>query len=584
MNDGHNFFHMIFRKCFLVFSFLIAGISNVAIAQNLLISNVNMIDVKQGIVIPGQHILIENGLIKKISSKAIKSSFKEVKGDGKFLIPGLIDGYVSLYNTGGLYGQPEMLNLNQFKSIEEVRKTSDLAFETNMKRHLSMGITSVMDRGGPLHQLEHRVQITDKDLPNLFITGPVLALQPVPTYMGRPETAPMFQAGDPTLISEMIYKQMPLDPDYIVLSFLNSAAEGLEERKEVLKKAIVVSKLNRLATIVNVSDVNGAKIAVKLGADVIIGGIVSERVDDELLRLMKEANVSYVPALSASDRFFNVINSDNLFSTTDLMDGDPFELGTLMDLQHLVTKDERIKEVIDVMRESLPDLSVIRGNLEYNARVVSAYGIPIVLGSGAGNMGSLHGVSLFSELQSLSKAGLKNEALLRSVTIGPAGSMNVITNIGFIGKGYKADLVLLSENPLEDIGNLKSRIEVIKDGRIIKTENLLAKTPASLVQKQLNAYNSGEIDAFMEPFANNVKVFTFPNQPLFSGKEFMKRSYETIFRDNAMLHCELVNRIINGNTIIDRERITGLKKGEVVEAIVIYKIKKNKIAEVYFIN
>jgi hypothetical protein len=57
-----------------------------------------------------------------------------------------------------------------------------------------------------------------------------------------------------------------------------------------------------------------------------------------------------------------------------------------------------------------------------------------------------------------------------------------------------------------------------------------------------------------------------------------------MFERTPDLHCELVNRIVLGNTVIDQERVTGFPGGNVIEAVAIYKVENGKIAKVYFIR
>ena len=64
----------------------------------------------------------------------------------------------------------------------------------------------------------------------------------------------------------------------------------------------------------------------------------------------------------------------------------------------------------------------------------------------------------------------------------------------------------------------------------------------------------------------------------------MRSSYGGMFERSTDLHCKLVNRIVLGNTVIDQEEVT-FKKGEpLLKAIAIYKIKDEKIQEVYFVR
>lgn len=105
-----------------------------------------------------------------------------------------------------------------------------------------------------------------------------------------------------------------------------------------------------------------------------------------------------------------------------------------------------------------------------------------------------------------------------------------------------------------------------------------------LAQEQLDAYNNRDIDAFIQPYSDDVKVYQFPDKLLYEGKGTLRDQYARYFGMTPDLHATLVNRIIQGNTVIDQEEVTRVTGEEPAKAIAIYKIKNNKIAEVYFIK
>ena len=105
-----------------------------------------------------------------------------------------------------------------------------------------------------------------------------------------------------------------------------------------------------------------------------------------------------------------------------------------------------------------------------------------------------------------------------------------------------------------------------------------------LAQEQLDAYNKRDVEAFVAPYADDVKVFNFPDQLLYEGKKAMQEMYGRMFVRTPDLHCRLVNRIVMGDTVIDQEEVTISPKDPPVKAIAIYKISGGKIAEVYFIQ
>src|SRR4030095_3060387 len=63
------------------------------------------------------------------------------------------------------------------------------------------------------------------------------------------------------------------------------------------------------------------------------------------------------------------------------------------------------------------------------------------------------GFSLHDELAVFVKAGFAPLEALRTATLGPAEYLSMSDRLGRVEKGKLADLVLLDEEPLDDIGN-----------------------------------------------------------------------------------------------------------------------------------
>ncbi len=115
------------------------------------------------------------------------------------------------------------------------------------------------------------------------------------------------------------------------------------------------------------------------------------------------------------------------------------------------------------------------------------------------------------------------------------------------------------------------------------TDTIKKDSPIDLVERQLKAYNAKNIDAFLEPYAEDVELYEFPDKMVSKGKDAMRKDYEGMFKNIANLHCDIVGRIVQGNIVIDKESISGMGKSK-FEATVIYHIEKNKIKKVYFIQ
>jgi hypothetical protein len=107
---------------------------------------------------------------------------------------------------------------------------------------------------------------------------------------------------------------------------------------------------------------------------------------------------------------------------------------------------------------------------------------------------------------------------------------------------------------------------------------------ARLAQQQLDAYNNRDIDAFLAPYSDSVKIYNHPNDLQFTGKAQMRRRYAGMFQNTPDLHCTLINRMVLGNVVIDQESVIISKDREPIRVIAMYKIAAGKIAEVYFIR
>lgn len=107
-------------------------------------------------------------------------------------------------------------------------------------------------------------------------------------------------------------------------------------------------------------------------------------------------------------------------------------------------------------------------------------------------------------------------------------------------------------------------------------------SPEIIVQKQLDAYNARDIEAFLATYSDDVKVYNFPNTPRYEGKDKMRESYGDFFKTTPDLHCEIKNRIVIGNKVVDEEYLT--MNGRNFSAVAIYEVENGKIAKVTFVR
>ncbi len=91
-------------------------------------------------------------------------------------------------------------------------------------------------------------------------------------------------------------------------------------------------------------------------------------------------------------------------------------------------------------------------------------GVPLLLGSDAPQVFNVPGFSIQHEMRSWAEAGIPNEAILRAGTINVARYFDAEGEYGTVTEGAAADLILLEDNPLDDIGHMRERAGVMVRG------------------------------------------------------------------------------------------------------------------------
>ena len=110
------------------------------------------------------------------------------------------------------------------------------------------------------------------------------------------------------------------------------------------------------------------------------------------------------------------------------------------------------------------------------------------------------------------------------------------------------------------------------------------KSPVDVIKEEVKAYNARDIDGFLATYAPDAKIYLFPDNLIMSGHEEMRTRYKTRFDSAPNLHCEIVNRIVLGDYVIDREKITGIEEGKETHAVLIYEIKEGLIQKAWIMR
>jgi imidazolonepropionase-like amidohydrolase len=574
-----------------LFSTLLFLISSFSLFAQTYITNVTVADVEKQKLVPNQTVVITNDLISKIQSSKIKipKNVTVIDGTGKFLFPGLTDAHIHFFQNGGLYARPDAIDLRNVMPYDKEIELSHQMMEDKLRRYLQNGITNVIDVGATYNFLKQRELFKKADYaPTIFMTGPLLTTYEPKAYENLKDDEPFSLVKTIDDGIKMVQQQLPYQPDFIKIWYI-AGRDGLDVETSARKNLPIVKAIieeahkNNLKVAIHATQRITAQLAVENGCDILVHSIDDEVIKDDFIQLLKKNKTILCPTLIVHDGYGNTFGQKINFSKHELLKADPIQLGTLLDLKHisdtlLVNKYKNRSNSKEKVAKANESNAIILENL----KKLSDAGVVIATGTDAGNIGTLHASSYLNELIAMRKSGMSNWQIIQASTINGAKILNKESEFGTVTVGKKANMILLNANPIDSIENIAKIFRVINKGVVFSPDTLIEETPTALAQRQLNAYNCRNIDAFLEPYADDVEIYTFPDKFLYKGKEEMQKKYSKMFEDTPNLHCELLGRTVQGNVVIDKERVQFNDK--IIEAVAIYHIENNKIKKVYFIR
>jgi imidazolonepropionase-like amidohydrolase len=558
-------------------AFLLLWACGGAQAASLALVHGNLVDVERRTVIADATVVVADAKIVAVGRAGkvrIPTDARVIDVRGKWILPGLVDAHIHLFQSGGLYTRPDVIDLRKVRSYDTERTWVRENAGDLLSRYLAAGVTTVIDIGGPLANYALRDRFNQEARsPTIFLTGPLVSTWQPPAF--QIDDAPIIRATDPESARAMVRQQLPYKPDFIKIWYIVRADAPAESTLPIIQATIDEAHSHGLKVAVHATQLQTAKLALEAGADVLVHSVDDAAVDEQFITLLKKRNVPYIPTMLVSRRYREVLWRQFNPSPHDLALANPFALGSLDDLRHLPQANEpasaaRMQAAADRER-----------NLHENLKRLADAGALIATGTDAGNIGTPHASSYLDELIEMQKAGLSVWEILRASTINGARVLNKEGEFGSITAGKRADLVVLNSDPSADVRNVQAVHAVINRGNWLEPQSLIDSSPAALAQRQLNAYNHRDIEAFLEPYSDEVEIYDFPNALQMKGKAAMRERYRALFEKSPELHCELRNRIVQGNTVVDQERVS-VRPGKILEAIAIYTVDEGKISRVTF--
>ncbi len=562
---------------------ILAILSSFSAEAQLLIRNVTIVDVENKKLLPPQDVQVTNGTISAIGTKLSATNATQViDGTGKWLMPGLVDAHVHFFQSGSIYTRPDAINLARYQPYAKEIDWSHQHMEDFLRRYAAAGITSVIDVGATANFLRQRDTFRTKDYsPGVYMTGPLLTTWEPEVFKPLGDDEPFYLMKTVNDAKAYVQKQLPLKPDFIKIWYIvngRNVDSAARASLPLVKAVIDESHKQGLRVAVHATELITAKLSVEAGADYLVHS-VDEPIDEAFIQLLKNNKTVLSPTLVVVGNYPRALGQMYTPTKEDMHYAHPAPVNTMFDMAVLsdTLLTNRIKRAVQNGKANMKREDSIRmSNL---ARLMAA-GVLIATGTDAGNIGTHHVSSYFDELRYMQQAGMSTWKLLEASTINGAKAIGRQQQFGTIAKGLQADMLLLSKDPTLSIDNWKNIEWVVNKGVAFRPDSLRRFTPTDLADQQLLAYNAHDLEAFLQPYADSVEIYNLNTGKLeVKGKEAMRTRYNFL-STVKVLHCKLLNRIVQGNIVIDHEEITAAK-GKFY-GVAIYEVANNKIVRVWF--
>lgn len=408
----------------------------------LVVRNGTLFDPERGEARPLGQLWIRDDRIvgERPADAAIPAGVAVIDARDHTVLPGLFDLHVHVAVHGGSFVVPA-------DPVE------------NLESALLCGVTNVVDLHGneeTIFALRERSR-TDPQLARLWCAGGAFTVpKGHATQFG-------IQANEVTSVDEVEARfaaLLPKQPDLIKLILEHGGWGGLPAMPtldEILARAVVdAAHRGGKRAVAHVWSLPEAKAAVGCGVDALVHGVFLGKVDEELAQSMAKARTAYVPTLSV------VLASARVMKKTR-----PYDHALVREVLHPELVAHFDADEIDAAAAMSPMARM--GNLEpvflKNLQDLHLAGVPIGLGTDAGNPMVPHGPGVLLELELYVAAGLTPAQALHAATLGSAQVLGVAERHGTLAPGKTADLVLVAGEPVTRIGDVWNVVEVVKSGR-----------------------------------------------------------------------------------------------------------------------
>ena len=414
----------------------------------ILISEVHILDVKNGEILENQNVVVDSGKIKAISAtlQNPKGFTQRIEGKGKFLVPGLAEMHAHIPSPN----------------------TPRQRVEETLFLYLSNGVTTIRGMLGHPSHLEMREQASNGTLvsPRIFTSSPSLN--------GFTVRSPEEARKKVTAFQKAGYDFLKIHPG-ILLNAFDTLVKTANE--------VGITFSGHVPVAVGIRHALESKYASIDHVDGFLEGLVPESKDinpadngffgynftslaetdkiNELVALSKENEVWIVPTQSLFERWFAPIPVEELLAQPEMKYMPKSTLANWERVKRDYMNDPSFSE------EQWQKFNEIRQRL-INRLQENGYGM--LLGSDAPQLFNVPGFSIHHEIEGMLGAGLTPLQVLQAGTINPAIFFGKEDEFGEIRVGLDADFLLVEENPLDNIKALQKLEGVMYRGNWLSRE------------------------------------------------------------------------------------------------------------------
>ena len=385
---------------------------------------------------------------------------------GTWITPGLIDAHVHFSQTGWADGRPDALDVRKTHPYENTESLLRAHPERFFRSYVCSGVTSVFDVGGYPWTLTLPARAeNDTFAPRVAAAGPLLST--LDHWLNLPAERQFIHLKDAETATTGVAYLKAQGSSAVKLWYIVRPDLPIEATTAAVLAAGEEVGKSGLRLIVHSTGLAEAKVALKAGAKLLVHSVWDVPVDEEFLGLAKKNGTIYCPTLTVAGGYVRMFEAAVARKAPAIDDPNGcVDPATRAKLAETATVEARNLEAGASARATRT--SALEKVSAANLKVVRDAGIPIAMGTDAGNPLTLHGVSVYAEMEAMQAAGMTPTEVLVASTRGGSLALGREKEVGTVEKGKLADLVVFAKDPTADIANART-IKVVVRGGVSRT-------------------------------------------------------------------------------------------------------------------